>query len=234
MLRMLGQKRNILKKAMHLKIKLHFIKEVAVFLGFALLITFLMVLLLRSYLRYGFSPDDWQFVYTYDAFRGNIFSKAISIWKFRGSYDTSQILYDGILVSILGLRYQAFQAINLVLRIIAVLSLYPAILIIFKKRSLAMFSTLFLSMSSATVGHFEVTAKGSESLSTILMSIFFIVYYLMVKSAKLKAKNIIFLALIFASAILFNPPRFFPLVLTPLFVYLFLRFTDTNRKTVKF
>lgn len=211
-----------------------FIREF-IFFGFvAFFVSLVVVGLLFPYTRYGFSPDDWQYVFNFDIFPGNIFDKFIGVWRLRGSYDSIQTVYVGVLVKIFGLNYQVFRIVNIVLRILSILSIYILTLVLFGRRLFAFLTTLLLSFNASAVGYFELVGKGTESIAIIFMSFFAISYYKIIKAKKVEFHSVFLLMLFFTLSVFFNTPRLFPLVMIPPIVQAIMIIKERNIKALKF
>ncbi|MBI2600872.1 hypothetical protein HYW42_02865, partial [Candidatus Daviesbacteria bacterium] len=88
-------------------------------------------------LNYGFTPDDWGLLLFYKTLGDNPLSQIPYVWSVKGAYTTGPIYFIGILNDFFGLNYQAYQITNIVLKTLATLSLFPLILIVFKRKLLA-------------------------------------------------------------------------------------------------
>lgn len=159
------------------------------------------------------TTEDWPFLIAYRSLTPNPLTEIWYIWKSYGLHTTAQVYHIGILSEFLGYNYQAYQIVNIILKIIGTLSLYPLIIVVFKNRKLAFLSTILFGISSATAGSFLWVVKGSEYIGIALMNLFFVTYYFTIK----KESKILFLlsSIIVLLAYLMAPPRMFPL---PLFI----------------
>lgn len=166
--------------------------------------------------------DDWISLIRYKALDENFLNKVFTFWERHGPHVTSQIIYMGLLESLFGLNYKAFALTNISFKILATLSFYPLIVIIFKRRLLAFLTVILYSISYSTVGTFFLVVKGTEYQAILFMNIFFIIYYLVTKKQTISVGWILALVSSFLVAILLAPPRLFPLILLPLFIELFL------------
>lgn len=205
---------------------------------FMLLILVLLVVLSQYYLlggvlTLGFKPDDWILYFSYKLLGPDPLSKIISVWSERGIYTTYQVYYMGLLGSLVGLNYQAFQYINLTLKVLATLSLYPLTLILFKRKLLSFLAVLLFSIAPSAVGPLEFVVKGSDYLAILWMNLFLLVYYLII-SNKLKGwKYYFILFVLLILSIAFSPIRIFPIMAVPLLVEAFLIFRYFNSDVIK-
>lgn len=188
------------------------------------LVVFLHYLLDSSYLDYGMHSDDWISLVRYKALEVDIPHKIQFYWRRDdvGPHATSQVIYIGLLESMFGLNYKVFALINIILKILATLSLYPLIYLVFKRRLLAFLVVVLYSISYSTVGTLHLVIKGTEYQAIFFMNIFLMLYYFITKKRIFSLKWYLVLMLSFPIAILFAPPRLFPLILAPLLIEIFL------------
>lgn len=189
--------------------------------------------LLADSLALGFKPDDWILYFNYKLLGENPLSKILSVWSERGIYTTYQVYYMGLLDSLVGFNHQAFHHINLIFKILATLSIYPLILVLFNRQLLAILAVIFFSISASTVGPLEFVVKGSDYLAIVWMNLFLIVYYLIIKNRLIGLEYYFFLFFLFILSISFSPIRTFPLAVIPPIVELFLMLKNFNWKNIK-
>jgi len=201
------------------------IKSFVIILGIFLIVA-VQYYLLRDSLTLGFKPDDWILYFSYKSLGSHPLSKIASVWSERGLYTTYQVYYMGLLDSLFGLNYFLYHWSNLVLKILATVSLYPLILIIFRNKLLAALAVIIFSFSHSAVGPLEFVVKGSDYLAIFWMNLFLLMYYL-IASNKLKGWKYYFLLFVlFYLSLAFSPIRIFPLIIIPLLVESFLVFTQ--------
>lgn len=193
------------------------------FLIFILLFGLVIIfhyLLDSKYLDYGMHSDDWISLVRYKALEADLLDKIQIFWNRvgLGPHVTSQIIYIGFLEGIFGLNYQAFASINIAFKILATLSLYPLIFLVFKRRLLAFLAIIFYSISYSTVGTLRNVVKGTEYQAIIFMNVFLTIYYLVSIKQSLSLGWLITLILSFSIALLLAPTRLFPLALLPLII----------------
>lgn len=193
------------------------------------LLTFLIVTvvtsnyyLLSDSLTLGFKPDDWILFFSYKALGTNPLSQIASVWAERGIYTTYQVYYMGFLDSLFGLNYYSFHFVNLIFKIVATISLYPLILVLFKNKLLAVLSVILFAISHSTVGPLELVVKGSDYLAIIWMNLFLLIYYLIIVNKLVGLKYHFLLFILFILSLAFSPIRIFPLVVIPPLVEIFL------------
>lgn len=190
----------------------------------------------------GFKPDDWALYFGYKTIGSNPLSKLLEVWGQRGIYTTYQVYYMGLLETLVEFDYHSFQAVNLIIKSLATLALFPVVLIIFNNRLLAILTTIFYAISPASIGPLEFVVKGSDYIAIFWMCIFLIIYYWTVKN---HPGNLLWLTMnliLLVVTLAFSPIRLFPLLfLLPLIeVYLLVKnknlsnFSNTLRRMLLF
>lgn len=183
----------------------------------AFIVGYTQYLLLGLVFNYGFTPDDWGLLFFYKTLGNDPLSKIPYVWSIKGAYTTSQVYFIGILNNLFGLNYQAYQITNIIFKTLATLSLYPLILIIFKRKLLAFLTTLLYGMSYMGSRSLEYVVKGTDYLAIIPMSIFFIIYYYIITQ---RVKNwwwFILMSFFWFTSLMVSPIRIYPiLILIPL------------------
>lgn len=208
-------------------------KDLSIILGLILAIFISQYYLLSDSLTLGFKPDDWILYFSYKLLGPDPLSKIISVWSERGIYTTYQVYYMGFLDSLVGFNYQAFHHINLIFKILATLSLYPLVQVLFRRKLLSFLAVLLFSIAPSAVGPLEFVVKGSDYLAIIWMNLFLLVYHLMI-SNKLKGWKYYFLLFVLLIlSIAFSPIRIFPIMAVPLLVEAFLIFRYFNSDIIK-
>lgn len=197
------------------------------------LVIFSQYYLFHDSLTLGFKPDDWILYFSYKLLGSDPLSKIISVWSERGIYTTYQVYYMGLLDSLVGLNYQAFHLINLTFKILATLSLYPLVQILFKRKLFSFLAVLLFSIAPSAVGPLEFVVKGSDYLAIVWMNLFLIVYYLIIKNRFVGSKYYFLFFLLFILALVFSPIRIFPLIAIPPLIEAFLILRHFDWPTVK-
>lgn len=168
--------------------------------------------LLKVILNNGFTADDWLLLFDYKTigFGGNFLDKLLAIFYVKGIYTTYEVVYIGILESLFKGNYEAYQITNIIFKILATLSLYPLILVVFKRRLLAFLTTILYAVSYSSAGALQFVVKGSDYLGIFFMNIFLISYYL---SFKTKKRFLLLTTVLLFLAFIFSPIRIYPLLL---------------------
>lgn len=151
-----------------------------IFVFLILSVSLLQYFIIRPF-DVGFAPDDWIFVFWYKALGENPILKLPEVWQERGPYTTFFLYYLGILVDIWGINYWAIGLTNLSLKVLATVSVFPMVLLVFKNKLLAFMSVLLYAISYSSVGSLEFAVKGMDYLSIFFMNSFLMSYYLLVK-----------------------------------------------------
>lgn len=177
-----------------------------------LIVVIIQFSLLGIIFQNGFTVEEWLLLFDYKTIGSNkdFLEKVFAIFQAKGIYTSYQVLYIGILESLFKGNYQAYQITNIIFKILATLSLYPLILIIFKRRLLAFLTTVLYAISYSSAGALQFVIKGSDYLAIFLMNICLIAYYL---SFKTKGKFLYITAILLFLAFLFSPIRIYPFLL---------------------
>ena len=197
------------------------------------LVVVLQYYLLSGALTLGFKPDDWVLYFGYKLLGQHPWDKISSVWSERGIYTTYQVYYLGLLDSLVGLNYRLIQQISLILKVLASLSLYPLILIIFKNKLLAFLTVLLFCINPASTGPLEFAVKGSDYLAIFWMNLFLIVYYLIIAEKIIGLKYYFLSSALFILSLGFSPIRIFPLIIIPSLIELFLMLRKFDLVTIK-
>ncbi len=196
----------------------YFKKEWLFLLIFILLISFSQSLILKPHLEFGFSPDDVWFFSDFSSLGSNPFLKFNQVWQDAGPYHAPHIYYSGILFSLFGFNYEAYQITSLIFKILSIISFYILIQVVFNTRLLAFISALIFSIHYGSIGSFEMVSRTQDYLLMPAMNIFFIFFYLLYKK---RPKNILWTIL--TSVFLFfsffiNPIRAYPILMFIIFL----------------
>ncbi len=177
-----------------------------------LIVVIIQFSLLSIIFHNGFTVEEWLLLFDYKTIGTgvNFLDKVFSVFHAKGIYTTNQVLYIGILESLFKGNYQAYHITNIIFKILATLSLYPLILIVFKRRLLAFLVTVLYAISYSSAGALQFVVKGSDYLAIFFMNICLITYYL---SFKTKRKFLFITSILLFLAFLFSPIRIYPLLL---------------------
>lgn len=188
-----------------------------IFFILVFIVGWMQYLLLGIVLNYGFTPDDWGLLLFYKELGDNPFSKIAYVWSVKGAYTTSQVYFIGLLNDFFGLNYQAYQITNIIFKTLATLSLFPLILIVFKRKLLAFLTTILYGMSYMSSRSLEYVVKGTDYLAIIPMNVFLIIYYYILTKKVKKWWAFILMSVFWFISLMISPIRIYPvLVLIPL------------------
>ncbi|MBI2334535.1 hypothetical protein HYU96_01925 [Candidatus Daviesbacteria bacterium] len=201
------------------------IKTFLIFGLTAALVIFLEYDLLKPIFDVGLTPEDREFILRYKTLGPNPLTKIFEVWSERGAYSTIPIYYLGIVESFTGFNYQLIQTVGVFLRTLAILSIFPLVLIVFKNKWLAIFTTILFSISYPTTGALETGVEQSEYLGFLIMNIFLIAYYYLNTKYLLQFKWLILSSLLLFMAVIISVMRIYPILffLPVIEVYLFFR-----------
>lgn len=194
------------------------------FVVLILIVTVIQFSLLKIVLQFGFTSDDWWILFEYKLLGRavNFLDQYLLALKAQGLHHAYQIMYIGSLESLFKGNYQAYQITNIIFKILATISLYPLILIVFKRRLLAFLTTLLYGISYSSAGALLFVITGSDYLAIFFMHCFLLnyYYYFATKRKLLLYTATLLLFLSFMSA----PIRMYPLlaiiVLIEVFVWI--------------
>ncbi|OGE33576.1 hypothetical protein A3D83_01230 [Candidatus Daviesbacteria bacterium RIFCSPHIGHO2_02_FULL_41_10] len=191
------------------------------FISLFFLITVIQITLFSIVLQNGFTSDDWWLLFDYKVITPSFgfLEKYIQTLQAIGLYHTYQITYIGILESLFKGNYFAYQFTGLILKILATVSLYPLLFVVFKRRLLAFLTTLLYGISYSSAGALLFVCTGSDYLAIFFMNIFLLCYfYSFVSKRRLYFYlAVILLFLSFMSA----PIRMYPLLVIVFLIEIF-------------
>ncbi|MDD5415744.1 MAG: hypothetical protein PHE48_01920 [Candidatus Daviesbacteria bacterium] len=180
-----------------------------IFLILFLFVFLIQFSLLNIILKNGFTMEEWLLLFDYKTIglNANFLDKFLNIFYIKGFYTTYQVIYIGVLESLFKGNYQAYQITNIIFKALATLSLYPLILIVFKRRLLAFLTTVLYAISYSSAGALQFVVKGSDYLAIFFMNVCLIAYYL---SFRKKIKFLYITAILLPITFLFSPIRIYP------------------------
>lgn len=167
----------------------------------------------RKSLNMGFFIDDWVFLSLYRSVVANPILDILNAWKNIGSHNFAHSYYIGILYSFFHLNYENYRYFNLGLKIFTAFSLYPLILMLFRRRLIAFLATLIYSIHFSTFGMLDGPSRGEDFIAIASMNLFLLVYIFFIKKGVLSLKTLIGLTILFTITVFFDPTRMFPLII---------------------
>lgn len=193
---------------------------------FILLIPFIIIsqyFILKPVFGVGIVSDDLTALMGAVTWQGKNY---FEIWNNFGPHISYQIFYAGILNFLFGLNFAYYIKFNILLKILATLSLYPLILLISKSKLMAFLGTLIFAFSAASAGSLTYYVTGIEYLGLFFMNLFLTAYYYSVKY--INPLSSVLAGFFLLLTLLITPIRTFPIVGIICFVefLILLRFKD--------
>lgn len=184
-----------------------------VYLILVLLVSLIHWKIFQPVIQYqNYFPSEWPFIIYYRALQPHAFGHFWDVWtKYLGLHGTDHMYFIGILSDFLGSNYLMYTVVNIVLKIIATLSVFPLVFIIFRNKLLAFLTTIIFAISSATTGPLDLATNGKDYIALALMNISLIVYYRSINSVAKRASMLS--ALLFFITYMVSPGRMFTLFL---------------------
>ena len=197
------------------------------------LVVCIQYLLLQPVLKMGFLWDDW---FTLDFFRilgPNPLSKISYILMLYGPHYIYPY-WIGMLVNIFGWQDPTIlREVNIGLKIIETLVMYPLVLLIFKRKLLAFLAVLILAMHYSATGALELVITGIDYSVGFFLFLFLAVYYHVVKNKILNFKWLGLLFLSLTATIFSEPTRSFPVLILPFLIEMFVLVYDHSKSSIK-
>lgn len=215
-----------------LKEKLFKHSNLVIFIFLAVVTSITQYILLKPVMSTGFALDDWGAVLTIKSLMPIAVDKIFYYsWIYLGMHHAMQFFYIATLFTLFGFNYPTYNIVNIILKIIATLSIFPLIILIFKRKSLAVLTTIIYAISYSATGALTYVLQGVYYIGIIFMNIFFIFYYGGVtKNSKIQ----LFLAcLSLILAYWFAPGRIYPIFAFILLIEFFLNFRYGFKKMIK-
>lgn len=151
--------------------------NLTIFIFLIVIVVLIHIFLLKPVLSTGFESDDWTAILYIKTNPANIFEQFFNLWTKVGTHHAGQYIYIGTLFNNLGFNYPSYNNVNIILKILATLTIFPLVLLIFKNRTLAFLTTIIHSISYSSTGALTYMLQGVFYLGIIFMNIFFIFYY---------------------------------------------------------
>lgn len=196
----------------------------------------LQFILAGKQLEYGFYNDDWYVLAWYKQEVSNPILDIPKAWRTIGSHNFVHAYYMGLLFDFFKYDYFYYHLINTSFKVLAVLSLFPVILLLFKKKFFAVLATLVFAIHFSPFGVIYHVIGGEGSLIVIGMNLFLSLYiYASQKHILNKLKTIFSLLVLLLAMSFFEVTRAYPLILFLPFLELinfFVNKPSTNFKQI--
>lgn len=204
---------------------------------FLTVIVFAMQFILAGkQLEYGFYNDDWYVLGWYKQEVKNPLLDIPKAWRTIGSHNFVHAYYMGLLFDFFKYDYFYYHLINTSFKALAALSLFPVILLLFKKKFFAVLATLVFAIHFSPFGVIYHVIGGEGSLIVIGMNLFLSLYIYASQKHILNRLKIIFILLVLLLAMsFFEVTRAYPLILFLPFLELvnfFVNKSSTNFKQI--
>lgn len=207
-------------------------KDLFLFLVVAIFIAITQFKIFAPHLDYGFQPDDVYLLAEYEKSGSNPLQVIPTLWKNWGPHGTSAVLYMGVLYAFLGLNYLGYQITILIFKILAILSFYLMIRIVFKNLLLAAASAIVFSIHFASMGSMEMVTRSQDYPAIVGINLFLIIYLKLLTGKlqgwKWQIAGMVTLLIPFA----LNAIRVYPLIFFVVLVELFYVVVSRSLKTV--
>lgn len=164
-------------------------------------------------LQFGFNNDDWYCLAWYKQVVQNPVLDILKGWKEVGSHNFSHVYYIGVLFDFFKFDFLSYRLINLTLKIMADLSLFPVIYLLFKNKNIAFLATIIFAAHYSPFGGILNVIIGEDSLVIICMNLFLALYIKASQDNKFNLKTMIALIFFLVSASFFDITRFYPALL---------------------
>lgn len=184
----------------------------------AALVFFLQFFLSRTHLLWGFTIDDWRAVQAYKEVVNNPIVDLVKAWRALGPHAFAHTYYNGVLYDLFKTNYIYYQILNTILQSFSVLSLFPAIYLLFKNKWLATLTTLIFAFHFTHFGNLSAVLNGGDSLMIVSMNLFFAFYIWTLQKNRFTFKIMVTLVILLLAASIFDITRFYPVLISlPIF-----------------
>lgn len=180
------------------------------------------IYLMQPILQLGLAHDDWILTTRYDMIGPNPINNFLTFYKNFGPYTATDGLYITVLHHLFNENYKYYHYVNIFIKSLAILALFPCIFLLFRNRLLAALTTILYATSYSATASFELSSKGTNYLATVVMLIYFMIYHTLVTKYPKSVFWHILMLLSFWGTILISASRMYPLLLIPCFIELFL------------
>lgn len=207
-------------------LRVKFLSTKKIFFWLALLIPLIILIqyfLLKPNQLYGFYDVDWGWLAAFKKLPSNpLFPQGIiERYLWMGPY-AHESYYVGILVSLLGLNFQAIQIASQVFKAMGIIIIFLAIFYIFNLPLLAFITAILVLFSFGSIGSLSNVVTGAEYIGIIFMAAFFWSYALLIKSKTNNWKKIILAFIFLYFGLVTNTTRLFPLTFVLFFIEIFI------------
>lgn len=192
-----------------------FKKNLILYVSLIIIVFALQFILSNKHLLYGFNNDDWYVLAWYKQVVSNPLLDILKAWKSIGPHNFTHAYYIGLLFEVFNFNYQYYHIFNTVLKVLAVLTLFPLVYFLFKSRLLAFLATIIFAFHVSPFGALNNVLGGSDALMVASINLFLALYVWASKRKLLNNLKILFflLILLLLSAI-FDVTRSYPFIIS--------------------
>lgn len=200
-------------------------------LSLILLTVTLNSLIFSNQLNYGFGDVDWMSLYFFKLYGNFSLDNILHIFNHFGAY-TFEAYYVGILEKFIGINYSELYQVSHFFKIISALLLYFFVFKMFKRRILAMFTSLIYTISYTHAGPFLILATSAYFFAGLFMLSFIVSYYnTFIYRKPLKWE--IFSALLLFVTLILSPERMYSLLaLIPIVEIFYLKINNWKKDSI--
>lgn len=182
-------------------------------LALILILLFLTVLInhliFSNQLNYGFRDMDWVMLYYYKILGNLSFAHFVSAYKLMGAY-TYELYYVGFLEKIIGLNFTHLHQASQLFKVITGLSIYFLTFVVFKRKLLAILTSLIYTISYTHAGALFQLSTGGYFFASVFMTLFLITYYYSLLDKKVLRWVVASFLLVLT--LILNTERMYPLI----------------------
>lgn len=191
-----------------------FRKDFLIFILLTLLVAVLQYFILKPHLRYGFADVDWIWLLAFkeaSIHYQNPLNHFIQTLQNQPLY-AYQTYYMGLIEKFFGMDYINFHIITHIFKFVATISIYPVIFLITKSRLAAFLTVLIYAVAYPAVGVMYTAATSALFIAILVMSVFFVWYFLLLHKEKNSILDIVITLVLFFVTIILAPERMYPLI----------------------
>ncbi len=188
-------------------------KNILIFIIFTIIIFALQFIIAGKHFYYGFNNDDWDVLAWYKQVVQDPVLDMAKAWKAIGSHNFARVYYVGILFKVFQYNYPLYHFFNGFVKVLAGLSFFPVIYLLFRKISLAYLATFLFSLHFSSFGTLHDVFIGNQSLVIVSMNIFLAIYIWAAKKHHFSLKTMFILIIPLLAASFFDIPRFYPVLM---------------------
>lgn len=161
-----------------------------IFFGILLILAVLVLnsIFIQDFFGYGLTNEDIPYLESYKDRSvyadNNYLVKAYKLWIHAGPNWAHQLLYVGIIDDFFPYNWEFTQKLNFVWKILAALSIFPALWVLTKNRLLATLAVFIYVMLPSANGSLTINCIGTEYLGVIFLNLFIVSYYYLIKNQK--------------------------------------------------